>query len=76
VQQQRDEAGPAGLMRRTDATPGIAVEVLVEQHVVPEARGVLVQRAVVEAGPVSDFPYRDNRRFVAVCLLLLRPSLS
>ena len=37
-QQQRDQPGPAGLVRGADAAAGVAVEVLVEQHVVAEVR--------------------------------------
>ena len=36
LQQLRDHAGPAGLVRGAEPAPGVAVEVLVEQHVIPE----------------------------------------
>src|SRR5882762_2118201 len=34
----RHQPGPAGLVRGTDATTGVAVEVLIEEDVVPEVR--------------------------------------
>src|SRR5262245_58972311 len=38
LQQLGDQAGPPGLMRRPDAAPGVAVEVLVKEQVVAEER--------------------------------------
>jgi len=37
-QQFRHERGPAGLGRRSESAAGIAVEVLVEEHMIPELR--------------------------------------
>src|SRR5262245_50705587 len=41
-----DQSGPSGLMRRSHSTTAVAVEVLVEQHVVLEVRIVLHARSV------------------------------
>src|SRR5262249_56742126 len=42
LQQLGDKPGPTGLVRRADAAPRVAVEVFVEQQVIPEVRVVLV----------------------------------
>ena len=47
-QQLRDEAGPARLMRGTDAAAGVAVEVLVEGDQIAPVRIVLEQVLVPE----------------------------
>src|SRR5256885_12074702 len=42
----RRRPGPAGLVRGTDTAPGVAVEVLIEEDVVPEVRvgvGALIE---------------------------------
>src|SRR5687768_7169927 len=51
LEQLGDEARPAGLVRSTDAAAGVAVEVLVEEHVVAEMRVVLHLRVVAEDRP-------------------------
>ena len=38
LEQLRNEASPAGLMRRAQATARVAVEIFVEEQVVPEMR--------------------------------------
>src|SRR5689334_7036868 len=43
LQQQRDQAGPAGLVRGAEAAPRVAVEVFIEQDVVAEGRVLLLQ---------------------------------
>ena len=48
LQQQRDEPGPAGLMRRAETSPGVAVEEFVKQHIVAKMRIVLLDRRVAE----------------------------
>src|SRR5918995_3958106 len=48
LQQLGDRAGPAGLVRGADAAAVVAVEVFVEQHVVPEVRIVLQFRMRAE----------------------------
>src|SRR5258707_1280177 len=46
LQQLGHESRPSGLMRRADAAPRVAVEVLVEEDVVAEVRIVLHPRVV------------------------------
>src|SRR6516225_1740434 len=38
LEQLGDQAGPAGLVRRADAAPSVAVEILVKQNVIPKLR--------------------------------------
>ena len=52
-----DESGPAGLMRGTDASARVAVEILVEPHVVTEMRVGLKLLDVAEDGaPAGRIP--------------------
>jgi len=60
VQQHRNETCPAGLVRRAEALPGVAVEVFVEQDVVAEARIVLQQRYVAEHRPAAVRPAQEQ----------------
>jgi hypothetical protein len=53
LQQLRDQARPAGLVRRAHAAPRVAVEILEEQQVVAEVRIVLQLRAAAEDRPLS-----------------------
>ena len=48
LKQLRDKSGPPGLVRRADASSGVAVKVLVKQHVVSEVRVVLQASIVPE----------------------------
>ena len=52
-QQLRDEAGPARLMRGTDAAAGVAVEVFVEEHVIAKMRVLLQSRVMCEHRAVA-----------------------
>src|SRR5262245_4002438 len=51
LQQLRDQAGPAGLVRGAHPAPAVAVEVLVEQDVVPKMGIALQLRLVAENRP-------------------------
>src|SRR5262249_59435688 len=51
LQQLGDQPGPAGLVRRADAAPRVAVEVFVKQQVIPEVRVVLVFGRLAEDRP-------------------------
>src|SRR5216684_4412365 len=53
LKQRRDQTGPAGLVRRAEAAPGIAVEIFVEQHMVAEAGILLLKAGVTEKRPAS-----------------------
>ena len=55
VKQFGNQASPTRLMRRTDTPSSVAVEILVEQHVVSKKRICLHARPVVECGTDSVF---------------------
>ena len=50
VQAARDQRGPAGLVRRAEAAPGLAAEVFVEKHEILPVRIAGVARIVAETG--------------------------
>jgi hypothetical protein len=65
LHQQRNKAGPAGLMRGTDAAPGVAVEIFVKEHVFAEGGIVAMERGVAENRPFAvgvEQKKRDKRR--------------
>ena len=63
MQQKGDKAAPAGLMRRAEATPAIAVEVLVEQDIVAKMGIILQQSAAVEdRTPARGIPKEKPRQ--------------
>src|SRR5581483_10294032 len=56
-----DEAGPAGLVRRAETGPGVAVEVLVKQDRVAPGRILLEQRVPAEHGTTSVGAAQEQR---------------
>lgn len=53
MQQLRDQSGPAGLVRRTDAAAGITVEIFIEEKVIAEMRVTLDLVVRSEHGPAT-----------------------
>src|SRR4029079_14380178 len=51
--EERDEAGPSGLVARAKARAVVPVEVLVEQHVIPPVRVFLEFRRAAVHGPAA-----------------------
>ena len=61
VHQERDQAAPAGLVRRAQARAGLAVVVFVEEQMVAKMRVVLQQVAGPQRGPAAIFPPQIKR---------------
>src|SRR5208282_1620215 len=53
TQQQCNQAGPAGLMRCTQAAAGGAVKILIKQHIVAEPGIFLLDPRIAEHRPVA-----------------------
>src|SRR6516164_428724 len=48
LQQQRNQTGPAGLVRGAEAAAGVAVKIFIEQHIVAEANILLLDPRIPE----------------------------
>src|SRR6516225_5504716 len=60
MQQQRNQGGPTGLMRGTQAAAGVAVKILVKQHIVAEANiGLLDPRVPEDRSPTLLVAQKD-----------------
>src|ERR1700730_13293143 len=60
VQHQRNQSGPAGLVRGTEATAGIAVKELVEQQIITADRVLLLHRRCAEDRPMSVLAAKED----------------
>jgi hypothetical protein len=61
-EQLRDEPGPARLMGSADPAPAVAMEVLVEQHVILEVRIALHARMMAEYGTLPVLIFEEDAR--------------